>query len=356
MNGKEGWNDTCAHIFDLTPTGEQTSAHGSLTATWTECSKGLKYLPSLKKKQKNISNNFKRRVIYSHNLSPFLQKTIFKAQLSNFSVKIRLSRLLQEHHYYNYLQHTLLRSHTCLPSHRHDTDTKQINDSQNVGFTCVYKGHHEAEEHQEEESADAAAVDHAGCERMSVRRRAKEYPGKKKTASSGHFKTSNWPWERSRRRVQGSTGGGEVGSWGGERKGEGLGVHRTVWTVWTLWAHHRRAHPLQNPSWVWGVNTRQPLTSSWMGGGCVTKVSVGRVLCFCSWGKIWQQRNQQSEDGSAAGSFWVFWMCQFLHANKAKCKSTHYTDWPVLYLEFLKGVSSNLVLHFPKVWGLTRDR
>ena len=92
---------------------------------------------------------------------------------------------------------------------------------------------------------------------------AKESLGKKKPASSGHFKTSNWPWERSRRRVQGSTGGGEVGSWGGERKGEGLGVHRTVWTVWTLWAHHRRAHPLQNSSWVWGANTRQPLTSSW---------------------------------------------------------------------------------------------
>lgn len=75
----------------------------------------------------------------------------------------------------------------------------------------MYKGHHQAEEHQEEESADAAAVDHAGCERMSVRW-SERVPGqKKKTASSGHFKTSNWPWERSRRRVQGSTGGGEVG-------------------------------------------------------------------------------------------------------------------------------------------------
>lgn len=28
----------------------------------------------------------------------------------------------------------------------------------------MYKGYHEAKEHQEEESADTAAVDHGGCE------------------------------------------------------------------------------------------------------------------------------------------------------------------------------------------------
>lgn len=33
----------------------------------------------------------------------------------------------------------------------------------------MYKGYQEAEEHQEEESADTAAVNHGGCEGQDVR-------------------------------------------------------------------------------------------------------------------------------------------------------------------------------------------
>lgn len=62
--------------------------------------------------------------------------------------------------------------------------------------------------------------------------------------------TSNeWPWQRSRRRRRGNTGGRKVGSWG-VREGVGRGVHRTVWTVWTLWASLGPPTPPNSSSYI----------------------------------------------------------------------------------------------------------
>lgn len=91
----------------------------------------------------------------------------------------------------------------------------------------MYKGYQEAEEPQQDQSADAAAAaNHGGCDgRQSDRAK------RLRNSSSSDFKRVNPPGRGAGEDVQGSAGGG------GERyaaEGVGLGVHRTVWTVWTL--------------------------------------------------------------------------------------------------------------------------